>query len=122
MAVCVELPRFREERFLTSERVQICVGDDVFAAPLTNISIGGARVSAPSPGQQDVVRLQLDHVGEITARIVHGCDKHFAVEFIDAHKVRDALIRKLFSGRYDQPLGEIRSRSLWGTLLVRILR
>ena len=30
MAVCVELPRFREERFTTSERVQVCVGDDVF--------------------------------------------------------------------------------------------
>ena len=123
MAVCVELPRFREERFPTSERVQVCVGDDVFWAPLANISIAGGRVSAPSPGRpQDIVRLRLDHVGEVTARIVHGSDKHFAVEFIDAHNVRDALIRKLFSGRYDEPLGEIRSRSLWGTLLVRILR
>jgi cellulose synthase (UDP-forming) len=122
-AVCVELPRFRDERFPTSERVQVYVGHDIFAAPLADISIGGARVSAPSPGQvRDVVRLRVDHVGEIAARLVHGSDKHFAVEFIDAHKVRDALIRKLFSGRYDQPLGEIRSRSLWGTLLVRVLR
>ena len=123
MAVCVELPRFRDERFPTSERVQVRVGDDVFAAPLANISIGGARVSAPSPGQpQDIVRLRLDHVGEVPVRIVHGSDKHFAVEFIDPHKVRDALVRKIFSGRYDQPLQRIRSRSLWGTLLVRILR
>ena len=51
MAVCVELPRFRDERFPTSERVQVCVGDDIFGAPLADISIGGARVSAPSPGQ-----------------------------------------------------------------------
>jgi len=123
MAVCVELPRFREERFTTSERVQVCVGDDVFGASLANISIDGARVSAPSPGRrQDVVRLRVDHVGEIAARIVHGSDKHFAVEFIDPLKVRDALIRKLFSGRYDQPVREIRWRNLWGTLLVRILR
>lgn len=103
--------------------VQVCVGDEVFGASLANISIDGARVSGPSPGRpQDVVRLRLDHVGEIAARIVRGSDKHFAVEFIDAHKVRDALIRKLFSDRYDQPLGEIRSRGLWGTLLVRVLR
>jgi cellulose synthase (UDP-forming) len=123
MSVCVELPRFREERFPTSEQVQVCVGNDVFAAPLANISIDGARISAPSPGQvRDVVRLRLEHVGEVAGRIVNGSDKHFAVEFIDAYKVRDALIRKLFSGRYDQPLREIRWRSLWGALLVRILR
>jgi cellulose synthase (UDP-forming) len=123
MSVCVELPRFREERFATSEPVQVFVGDDVFVALLANISIGGARISAPSPAQvRDVVRLRLDHVGEIAARIVHRSDKHFAVEFIDPLKVRDALIRKIFSGRYDQPLRDIRWRSLWGALFVRILR
>ena len=124
MAVCVELPRYRrEERFTTSETVGVSAGERAFTAPLADISIQGARVRAPSPGQpRDLVWLKLDHVGEVPSRIVYGNDQQFAVEFVETDSMRDALIRKVFSGRYDHPSTEVHAGGLLGALLSRILR
>lgn len=124
MAVCVELPRYRrEERFATSEPVGVSTGDREFTAPLADISVLGARILAASPGQpQDVVWLRVVHVGEVAARIVYGTDRQFAVEFVDADSMRDALIRKIFSGRYDRQPKTVDTGGVFGALLARILR
>jgi cellulose synthase (UDP-forming) len=124
MAVCVELPRYRrEERFTTSETVGISTGDREFTTPLEDISILGARILGPAPGSpRDVIWIKLDHVGEIAARIVYGTEKYFAVEFIDADSKRDALIRKVFSGRYDRQLQDVQAHGVFGALLARMLR
>ena len=46
MAVCVEFPRYRsEERIATTEPVQVLAGECVFTAPLTDLSVAGARYS-----------------------------------------------------------------------------
>jgi cellulose synthase (UDP-forming) len=124
MAVCVELPRYRrEERFTTGEHVQVTIGDHSFTAPLIDISISGARIRVTTPRRSgDILTLRLDHVGDVTARIVYGSDKYLAVEFVDPDLVQDALVRKLFSGRYSQELESVRWRGLWGALLARTLR
>jgi cellulose synthase (UDP-forming) len=102
MSVCIELPRYRrEERFPTAEPVRVQAGDRVFSAPLADISLSGARIRAPCPqplGSE--VTLTLQHVGEVAGRIAVGSDQIFAVEFLAGDEARDALIRKLFSGRY----------------------
>ena len=69
-----------------------------------------------------MISLRLDHIGEITARIVYGTQEYFAVEFVDPDSKRDALIRKVFSGRYDNRAADVHARGLFGALLVRMLR
>jgi hypothetical protein len=46
----------------------------------------------------------------------------FVVEFAAAGKTRDALIRKLFSGRYGQRSAVVDWGGLIGALFARILR
>jgi len=118
ISVCVELPRYRrEERFATAEPTRIRTGDRIFMAPLADVSVSGARIQAPRPGPVGtLVTITLEHVGDIEARIVDGSDAMFVVEFAAADKTRDALIRKLFSGRYGQRSAADRA------LFARILR
>lgn len=124
MAVCVELPRYRgEERFATDEQVQVTIGDRRFVASLTDLSVSGARIRVNAPMRiGDILSLKLDHVGDVSARIVHGSDTYAAVEFVDPDQLRDALVRKLFSGRYSQRVENVPWRGLWGALLARTLR
>jgi hypothetical protein len=64
----------------------------------------------------------LQHVGNAEARIIDGSDTMLVVEFIAADKTRDALIRKLFSGRYGQRSAVVDWGGLIGALFARILR
>jgi cellulose synthase (UDP-forming) len=118
ISVCVELPRYRrEERFATAESARIRIGDRIFVALLADVSMSGARIQAPRPGPVgSLVTVTLEHVGDTEARIVDGSDTMFVVEFAAADKTRDALIRKLFSGRYGQRSAADRA------LFARILR
>jgi cellulose synthase (UDP-forming) len=124
IAACVELPRYRrEERLSTSERVCCRTADGSFTAPLADISATGASILAPPPGEQgDVVMLKLDDVGEISGRIVRASPSSFAVEFIDAEPLRDALIRKLYSGRYYERGRGVQSQRLFRAVVARALR
>jgi cellulose synthase (UDP-forming) len=123
-SVCIELPRYRgEERFTTSELVHVRAGDCVFTAPLADISVSGARILVPQPGPLGSrVTVTLQHVGDTTARIVDGSDTMFVVEFAAADETRDALIRKIFSGRYGRRQTDVHWGGLLGALLARILR
>jgi cellulose synthase (UDP-forming) len=124
MAVCVEFPRHRgEERVATEERVRVSAGNCSFTAPLTDISVTGARIQAPSPGREgDVVRLRLRDVGDIQARIIRDTDDGFAVEFVDAEGQRDALIRKVYCSRYERPAARVHSGRVLRALVARALR
>jgi cellulose synthase (UDP-forming) len=124
MAACVEFPRFRtEERVTTAERVRVSAGGCTFTAPLTDLSVTGARVRAPSPGHAGaVVRLTLPDVGEIAARIVRDTEDGFAVEFDAGGEARDALIRKIYCGHYDRPSFEVHGHKVMRALVARALR
>ena len=124
MAVCVEFPRYRrEERVATTEPVQVSAGECVFMAPLTDISVTGARIQATSPGMPgDLVVLTLQDIGEIPARIIRQTPGWFAVEFADLDRRRDGLIRKIYGGRYAQRPVQVRSRQILRALVARALR
>src|SRR5712671_7217528 len=124
MAVCVEFPRYRsEERIATTEPVQVSIGENVFPAALTDISVTGAQIRAPSPGAQgDIVMLTLQDVGVITARIIRTTPDGFAVEFTDTDGQRDAMIRKIHCGGYAQRQVEVRGRDILNALVARALR
>jgi len=123
-SVCVELPRYRrEKRFPSSEPVRIRAGDRVSTAMLADLSISGARISAPQPGTLgSEVTLTLQEVGDISARIVGGSSQMFVVDFDAGDEARDALIRKLFSGRYDRRPREVHWGGLLGALFARAVR
>jgi len=124
MAACVELPRYRdEERLATSEVVDIRTAEGSFAAQLADISLSGASVMGPPPGRPgDAVMLRLDDVGEIAGRIVRGSADRFAVAFIDADEVRDALTRKLYSGQYYERPRDVQGRRLFRAVVARAFR
>jgi cellulose synthase (UDP-forming) len=124
MSVCIELPRYRrQERFITSERVRIRVGDRTLSAVLVDISTTGARIMGPRPAAPNtIIWVTIDQVGEIPAHVVDRRDAAFAVEFVGADSARKALIRKLFSGHYGQPPRQVRRAALSRALLARALR
>ena len=124
MAACVELPRYRsEERLATSERVKVWTADGRSTAPLLDISLSGASVLAPPPGRLgDMLMLRIDDVGEIAGQIVRAAPDSFAVAFVDADEVRDALTRKLYSGRYYEHPQGVQGRRLFSAVLARALR
>jgi cellulose synthase (UDP-forming) len=124
MAACVELPRYRrEERLAISERVRVSASQDCFTAALQDISLLGARILAPPPGPEgEAVMLELDGVGEIAARIIRGSESGFAVEFIHAEDTRDALVRKLYSGRYYERCREVQAHRLLRAVIARAFR
>jgi cellulose synthase (UDP-forming) len=124
MAACVELPRYRgEERLATSEPVRISTVDGPLVASLQDLSISGASVLALPPGRSgDVVTLDMDGVGELAGRIVRRSEMSFAVEFLHSDGSRDALIRKLYSGRYYDRPRSVPGGRLFRAVVARALR
>jgi cellulose synthase (UDP-forming) len=124
MAVCVEFPRYRsEERIATTEPVQVSAGGCVFTAPLTDLSVTGAGIRATSPGAPgELVLLTLQDIGDVKAQIIRQTQDGFAVEFAYTHGQRDALIRKIYCGKYPQGQVEVRGPRLLHALAARALR
>lgn len=124
MSVCVELPRYRrQERFATSEPAQIRLDDRTLTAPLADISMGGARVRSARPAVPGTnISVTLEDVGEIPAQVVDRNDGAFAVQFIGDDKAREALTRKLFSGRYRQQAAQVRFSYLARALVMRAMK
>lgn len=124
LAVCIDLPRYRrEERFATSETVQIVSGETAFASSLLDISVSGARIAAPSPAPEgSIVWLKLGDLGEMAGQIVRGSGAEFSVMFVNIDRQRDALIRKLYSGQYHDAPAQVRTHHLLRALIARSLR
>jgi len=68
------------------------------------------------------VLLTLQHIGDITAQIIRQTQDGLAVEFAYTEEQRDALIRKIYCGRYPQGQVEVRGRRLLHALVARTLR
>ncbi|UKJ76524.1 glycosyltransferase [Azospirillum brasilense] len=116
MAVCIELPRYRQdERFWTDEQADIeLVGRETTGRTrrmrVLDISLGGLRMWGmvdAVPGAP--VLVHIEGVGPVQAVLVGQADGAFTLRFIEDAQVRDRLIRKLYSGRYS---GGARSISL----------
>jgi cellulose synthase (UDP-forming) len=124
ISVCIELPRYRrEERFPTAERVRVYGCGRAFSAPLADLSVGGARIRASLPAPVGTrIRVDVAGAGMIPARIAYGGERMFAVEFTDDRPAQEALIRKLFGGKYGRPPRQVRSGGLLRALFLRALR
>jgi cellulose synthase (UDP-forming) len=128
MAVCVELPRYRkEERFSTDEPVTFRLTDGTtYDARVRDISISGARLSFDVPMAAGTpVVLSFQHAGETAARVTsaHAANRELTVAFDHTELTRAAMIRKIFSGRY-QPREDAPARTgkIAAALLARYFR
>lgn len=90
LLVSVELPRRRrQERFALDEPARL----DGRPARLVDLSLTGACVAADAAGAV----LHLPGVGDVPVRVVRR-QELLSLEFVEPAAVRDALIRKLFTG------------------------
>jgi hypothetical protein len=68
------------------------------------------------------VMLHINDIGDIAGRIIRASEDGFAIAFIDADPLRDALIRKLYSGRYYEAQRQVQGKRLLRAVLARALR
>ena len=111
--VCVELPkRRRDERFLSSERafVRFDGHPASFACTVADISLGGARLWRDQ-GWSGAVENGVLHFRDglavpIVARRIVG-EPALATQFVANTSIRRALIRKLFTGGYNNEVERV---------------
>jgi cellulose synthase (UDP-forming) len=108
--VCVEQPRFRRsERFDGRGSVaRVTVGDRVHFYVIEDISTGGVRLRGVAPGPLGTaLTLALDD-RRLRASVVRAGPTDFAVAVEDSFKARAAMIRAVYSGRYDHGVAEVK--------------
>ena len=122
-AICVELPkRRRDERFRTDEPASIICGEIHGSCTVRNISLGGAALERPGGwdrhGKFGIITLQ-DIMQPIPFQEtgVNG-DGTFGIRFRNGDEVRHDLIRKLFTGQYNNEVPKVRI----GHTMVAIIR
>jgi cellulose synthase (UDP-forming) len=102
--ICVELPRRRlEERFATDETTFVTWDHGMALMRIRNISVIGCGlepVAGPAPPAGSEIALTVPQVGAVSARIVSSSGTLTACAFALTPALHDALLMKLFSGRY----------------------
>ncbi|MGQ9369993.1 glycosyltransferase [Azospirillum sp. ST 5-10] len=124
MAVCVELPRYRQdERFWTDEQAEIEADGRRHRVRVLDISLSGIRlwgaVDVP-PGAPLVVRIE--DIGPVAALPVRQEEGVLALRFDADEATRDRLIRKLYSGRYSGAAPSISLERILAGLRLRAAR
>jgi cellulose synthase (UDP-forming) len=112
-AVCVELPKRRgDERFTSGEAgVLVVLGEAASACTVRDISVGGARLDRDggwdkaAPAGELVLDRGMFRLPYIAMRISR--DGSLAIRFRLADASRRALIRKLFTGGYDNEVERV---------------
>jgi hypothetical protein len=89
----VEVPRVRREERLPFREMALVDGHP---AMLVDLSLGGACLRAEIDGH--TVTVELDHVGAVAAQVVRRAGGRVFVQFTHTGALRDALIRKLYTG------------------------
>ena len=108
--VCVEQPRFRRsERFDGRGSVaRLIVGDRVQFYLIEDISTGGVRLRGVAPAPVGTaLTLALDG-RRLRASVVRAGATDFAVAVEDTFEARAAMIRSVYSGRYDPGVAEVK--------------
>ncbi len=99
---CIELPRPKIEGFRVDEPAQLTIGPLTRRHQVLLLSTSWAMLSgtAPIPLGAGIV-LQLQNVsGPLNARVSKIGKKNFEVTFETTPMLHEAIVRKLFSGRY----------------------
>jgi len=121
--VCIEQPRKRKaERLQSDERVGVRWDKGLLWQPILDISTTGLRIEGPSPaelGQQ--VALQIGGIN-VQGTIMRKSEDDFAVRIDDAFEARKAMIRQVYSSRYNVSVAEVNPGQLVKGVLARVFR
>jgi len=120
--VCIEQPRRRlDERFATSERAFIKIGNQARAYDVKDISASGMRLAgsiADSIGSAAI--LVLDGI-ESPAVITRKSANEFAISLI-GEEAREMMTRRVYSERYGKPIEEVDASRVLAGILQRLAR
>ena len=107
--VCVEQPRFRRsERFDGRGSVaRLIVDGRAMFFLIADISTGGMRLSGVAPGPIGATLTLLLDGERLGASIVRAGATDFAIAVEDSFEARAAMIRAVYSGRYDPGVADV---------------
>jgi len=108
--VCIEQPRFRRsERFDGRGAVaRLIVGDRIQFYLIEDISTGGVRLRGVAPAPTGTQLALLLDGRRLRASVVRAGATDFAVAIEDTFEARSAMIRSVYSGRYDPGVAEVK--------------
>jgi cellulose synthase (UDP-forming) len=121
--VCIEQPRKRKaERLRSGERVGVCGNRKIEWQPILDISTTGLRIEGRAPAAAGKsIALQVGGT-QLQGLIVRTSDEDFAVRIDDTIEGRRAMIRQVYSSRYNASINEVRPNQLIKAVLARALR
>ena len=101
MLAAIELPRRPDERFSTDEWAFLGIGGRLDRFRLSEISVVGATVRGNSPAALgSPVTIIVEGFGGLSAHVTRDLESEFELSFDLSPEQRDALLLRLFSGRY----------------------
>jgi len=108
--VCIEQPRFRRsERFDGRGSVaRLDVDGRAMFFLIADISTGGMRLSGVAPGPIGTPLTLLLDGRRLVASVVRAGATDFAIAVEDSFEARAAMIRAVYSGRYDPGVAEVK--------------
>lgn len=122
--LCFEGPRYRrEERFNVHELAQVHVDGRVMTGELVDASVDGCKIQMPDNWWQGplptAMQVDIPQVGLVSVKPIRVNRGAIAASFDSTSDMRDRLIAKLFSGRYQNQVSDASSlgtiaRRLWG--------
>lgn len=124
--ICIERPRYAgEERFQADEPTVVAVGEGRLDARLRDLSITGALVELADAAQlagEARVAVLMDGVGWVPSRVVRAEEGGLLhLQFDAPAEQRDAITRKLFSGRYARSVTRMSATRLARTIVRRMV-
>ena len=122
MAVCIERPRPRKhDRVRVDDRFTMAFGDWTRTIDVLDISITGFRAAGRAPADLGTpVRVALPGA-IVSGHIVRATDTDFAIEVEDNLATKKAMIRLLYSGRYEVGFREVDKTSMIESLAWRAI-
>jgi len=119
--VCVEQPRLRRsERFHAKGDARLVVDGTRHVFPIKDISTGGVGLRGQSPVQIGApVGLEIDG-NRLSAYVVRVLPQEFALAVADDFETRAAMIRAVYSGRFNVGVAHIEPRRVASKLARRV--
>lgn len=119
---CVELPRSPEERFATTETAEMRRGDTTSVARLLELWPTGAQLRDEQglvAGER--VSLDIEGIGPVAGSVAKAGQGSAEILFDPMPGMRDQMLLKLFSGRYQSAPDETSYIDLFRGLSARLL-
>ncbi|MBW7862539.1 MAG: glycosyltransferase [Rhodocyclaceae bacterium] len=116
--VCIEMPREREEHFLTSETARIRLGGRQVMAQLRSLAQSEACFTGPAPAARgESIIIELSGSAPLAAQIEPAGNNAWIARLDPSDATRRIMFERLFSGAYRRPPPEFRFHAILGAMI-----